>query len=189
MVAAAADPSSRMPLRYIAAAELIRLDGDRAPDEAFEFLGSTRQDEVKRAPGSWCPYHQYGSHSALRNALENFLAKNEFDPYSLFEHRKGALDHRIPFGVGLLESSYGELDVARTAVGKPGRLLQLYLPLIGPARNRGVEVSRQDPDWLGAIISAGQLWIYTYPTRGTRPVERIKTNLFTLFGLPEDRTG
>jgi hypothetical protein len=104
--------------------------------------------------------------------------------------RRLVVDKEFPYSIAplLLEAVYGERYMVRSTGASYEEPIKIYLfEWIGPERSRELELRPDGPDWLAALISAEHLWRETYRT--VPGVRELKTNLFSLFGLPADRAG
>jgi hypothetical protein len=188
MVMNAVGSDSPMPLRFVAAGQMVRLDGDRSPAEVLGVLASTPQGEVQwprvaMADGRLFNYSWSGS---LQNALDSLSPDRQMNLLL----RRLVVDKEFPYSIAplLLEAVYGERYMVRSTGASYEEPIKIYLfEWIGPERSRELELRPDGPDWLGALISAERLWRETYRT--VPGVRELKTNLFSLFGLPADRAG
>jgi hypothetical protein len=190
LVTEAAAPDSPMPLRYIASAELVRLEGDNAPPEARAFLATRLKSEVEQPPRTWRLW-AYSAPESLKAASRSLSQNSRI---SLLvqclqmevRHSSGAYDDAVL----LLESLYdGDSLVKLLGIDcKEGDPKQVYnFKWIGPARDHDLRFETQASDWLGALVSAERLWDDDHPP--LPELRRIETNLFFLFGLPTTREG
>ncbi len=172
--------SESQELRFVCGMEMIMLDGDHT--------STATVDEVVHA---W---------SGLKSILPFIQCMNRALPKLSKDRQVAVLVRILEEGKStdqcqlvckfLLEAAYGRFgvvgDFPDMSFFKGNRTIEFLW--IGPARTHNLQAptDEDERDWLAALLKKTELWQDNFPGRNRH---QLHSNLYELFGLPNDREG